>query len=1271
MITLLGYQILAQIYESANSLVYRGIRQRDNQAVILKALKEDYPTPQELTRYKQEYEITRNLNTDAVVKAYSLEPYHRTLVIILEDFGASSLKQLMNESVGRQPFMPLQEFLSIAIKTAESLGHIHAANIIHKDINPSNIVYNPETGQVKIIDFGISTQLTRENPTLKNPNVLEGTITYMSPEQTGGMNRTLDYRTDFYSLGITFYELLTGKVPFDTTDALELVHCHIAKVPMSPHEVNPEIPLAVSHIVMKLMAKTAEERYQSAWGIKADLENCLSQLQTTGTISDFPLGSIDISDKFQIPQKLYGREAEVETLRAAFERVAGEGVGSAEWGVGSGEWGVGENFQSKIQNPKSKIEMMLVAGYSGIGKSALVAEVHKPITRSRGYFISGKFDQFGRNIPYSAVVDAFQGLVQQLLTESETQLNLWREKLLAAICPNGQVIIDVIPEVELIVGKQPAVLELGPSESQNRFNLVFQNFIRAFCTKEHPLVVFLDDLQWADSASLKLLQLMMTDSETQYLFLIGAYRDNEVNPTHPLMMTLEAIQKEGATVKFITLAPLELEHISSLIADTLHVGAGLQTSSQSSQDIGQPVLTVKPLAELVKLKTGGNPFFVNQFLKTLYTENLITIDFEHYRFLWNIAEIEAQDITDNVVELMIGKLKKLSLSTQQVLRLAACVGASFNLSTLSLICEKSKEAIFTDLITAVQSGLILPTSDLDENLLITDYKFGHDRIQQAAYALIDEDRKKAVHLQIGRLLLATVSAAELPGKRFEIVDHLNLAQELLTDEAELFQLAQLNLAAGKKAKEATAYASALQYLTAAMKILTGNIWEQHYEFAFSMHNERAEIEYLNGNFEQAETLIYQNISRARSAIEKAELYSILIMQYTMRTKYKEAIKAGRDGLKLLGVELPEENLKREIRKIANEVKQNLAGREIASLIDAREMLLPDKNIVVKLLTNLGPSSFFLNIDLYAVVVGTSVNHVLKYGFVPESCHGLSGFGIILGSFSGDYKSGYEFGLVSLKLSEKFHNLSQKCQSCHNFSIHINHWIKPLKSIDNIYNDCFQSGLESGDFPHAGYNLSNRLFNLFYQADHLETLQAKIPNFLQFTQKTKNQLAVDIILGFQIITYNLLGLTSGKFDFHNDEINEAEYLKICQDHKSVFALGNYQILKTHVLYLYDKPAEALSCALSASKILGFIIGLITVAEHNFYYSLIITALYPEASAAEQKEYWQQLESNQKQMKIWADNCPENFLHKYLLVQAEIARISGKEIEALDLYDRAIE
>jgi hypothetical protein len=544
-------------------------------------------------------------------------------VICLEDFGGESLKMWLDET----STFTLDELLTIAIHATEILGQIHGKNIIHKDINPTNLVFNPTTGVLKIIDFGISTQLSKQHLTLKNPDVLEGTLAYMSPEQTGRMNRALDYRTDFYSLGATFYELFTGKVPFESKDAMELVHCHIAKQPMPPHQINPELPSAISNIILKLLEKTAEKRYQSAWGIKADLEECKLQFAKTGQISHFSLAQKDISDRFQIPQKLYGREHEIDTLLTAFERVV-----------------------------NGKAEIMLVAGYSGIGKSVLVKDIYKSLTEKQGYFISGKFDQFQRNIPYSAVVNAFKELVQQLLTENEEQLSILKEKLLIALGVNGQVILDVIPEIELIIGAQPIVPQLGPTESKNRFNFVFKNFMRVFCQPKHPLVLFLDDLQWVDSATLKLLELVTTDKESTALFLIGAYRDNEIDPTHFLITTLDGLREQNVVINQITLKPLGFEHINQLIAESLH----------------QNLKTISPLTNLVIRKTGGNPFFVNQFLQTLYDEDLLhfvppTLEQKGY-WQWDIDQIEALNITDNVVELMIAKLKKLPEFAQQVLR---------------------------------------------------------------------------------------------------------------------------------------------------------------------------------------------------------------------------------------------------------------------------------------------------------------------------------------------------------------------------------------------------------------------------------------------------------------------------------------------------------------------------------------------------------------------------------------------------------------------------
>ena len=639
-----NYNITKQIYESANSLVFQGLLKPNNQPIILKILKENYPTPSELTRYKQEYEVTRSLNNNVenIIIVYDLNRYKNSLVMLLEDFGGQSLKLLLPQTQ-----LTLEEFLTIAIKITESLAVIHKNNIIHKDINPSNIIYNPQTGQLKIIDFGISTRLSQEYITVLPPHQLEGTLAYIAPEQTGRMNRGIDYRSDFYSLGVTFYELLTNQLPFETNDPIELVHCHIAQQPLPPHELNPNIPNSVSNIIIKLLAKAPEERYQNALGIQADLEICLNKLKSLGKISQFTLGTQDISEKFQIPQKLYGREQEVIQLLTTFEKVT-----------------------------QGTTEMILISGYSGIGKSALVNEIHKPITRKRGQFIKGKFDQLQRDIPYSAISQAFHDLIYQLLSEAEITLKSWEKKILEAVGNNGQILIDVIPELEKIIGQQPPVEQLDRSESQNRFNLYFQRFLKVFCDKEHPLVIFIDDLQWADLPSLNLIEQLMSNSDNQYLLMLGAYRDNEVSSTHPLVNTLEKIKEGKVVVNEISLSPLKFTHINKLIADTL--SCSLEIS--------------KPLAELIRKKTNGNPFFLTQLLYYLYQENFLVFQFpqslintennQKCYWKWDIEEIKRVSITDNVVELMVNKIEKLEVKTKNILKLAACIGNKFTLEIL-------------------------------------------------------------------------------------------------------------------------------------------------------------------------------------------------------------------------------------------------------------------------------------------------------------------------------------------------------------------------------------------------------------------------------------------------------------------------------------------------------------------------------------------------------------------------------------------------------------
>jgi len=1216
------------LYESDNSVVYRALRKSDCQPIILKLLKQNYPTPQELVRYRTEYRITRELKQPGVVQVYDLQKYQNTLVMFIEDFGGESLKVWMQQ---RQ--FGLEEFLRIAIKTTEILGQIHAANIIHKDINPSNIVYNPATGQLKIIDFGISTQLTRETPTLKNPNVLEGTLAYIAPEQTGRMNRTLDYRADFYALGVTFYELLTGKLPFETEDALELVHCHIARQPVPAHEIEPKIPLIVSQIVSKLMAKNAENRYQTALGIKEDLENCLIQLQTTGKLESFKLGERDISDRFIIPEKLYGREKEVNQLLAAFERVS-TGI----------------------------TEMMLVAGFSGIGKTAVINEVHKPIAKQRGYFIKGKYDQFQRNIPFSAFVQAFRELMGQLLSESEAQLQIWKTKILIAVGESGQVLIEVIPELERIIGAQPTALELSGTAAQNRFNLLMQKFVQVFTTAEHPLVMFLDDLQWADSASLKLLQLLMEDRG--HLLVLGAYRDNEVSPVHSFMLTVDEIIKSGAVVNTINLQPLSLADMNQLVADTLICHLSL----------------AQPLTELVYQKTKGNPFFSTQFLKALHEEGQIIFDWNVRHWQCDITQIRLTHASD-VVEFMAAQLQKLPKETQDVLKLAACIGAQFDLETLAVVSEELSEQTASALWKALQEGLILQITEgysliqtdvqsLNQSVTNPIYKFLHDRVQQAAYSLIPENQKQATHLKIGQLLLQNSSELEREEKLFDIVGHLNLGIELITSSNEREALAQLNLEAGGKARSSTAYTAANIYVQTGINLLTDNCWQSQYELTLNLYVAAVETAYLNADLEGMEQMAAQVLQKAQTILEKVKIYEIQIAARSAQSQIIETIAVGKDALLQLGIELPTEPDQVKIGKALQSLADQLQNRRIEELVDLPVMTNPQTQAAMQLLGMLFPTIFQGMPGLLPLLSCTMVSLSLQFGNAPASTMGYAIHGMVLCAFLGEAETGYNFGQLALNLLDRFNVREFKSIIFLLFGGWIQHHQEALLATILTLKNGFTAGMETGNFLYAGYSITTYFNANFFCGVELETWEHEIVSYSAALAQVK-QYSARVYLDIEqqmVWTWREASILSDCLI--GSAYDETVMIPKHHQNNELTAIASVYMDKLLLAYSFGNYTAALDNITQIKPCLMALSGLYMFPIVHFYAALTHLMLFNTHSEIEQAETLIQVETHQTTLKQWAQNAPMNHLHKWYLVEAEKQRVLGNKAEAADLYDRAI-
>ncbi|MBV9389663.1 MAG: AAA family ATPase [Chroococcidiopsidaceae cyanobacterium CP_BM_ER_R8_30] len=1260
MIDLPGVAIHSKIYESATSLVYRGIRVQEEQAIVIKMLKQDYPSPQELTRYRQEYQMTRSLNLEGVVKAYSQQDYQRTLVILLEDFAGESLERWKQQHPASCPML-LSTFLRLAIDITDILGRIHAANIIHKDINPGNIVFNQDTGVVKIIDFGIATRFNRTNPTFNSPHVLEGTLAYISPEQTGRMNRWLDYRSDFYSLGVTFYELLTGQLPFPTTDILELVHCHIAKPPVPPHELNPAIPKPVSDIVVKLMAKNAEERYQSAWGIKVDLEACLQQLEATGHIDEvnadptltkrgplftdyIQLGLQDVSEQFQIPQKLYGRESEIAALLAAFDRVGSRGNEENAQGFAR------ESSGDSRAQAQFKVEMMLISGYAGIGKTALVQELYKPITAKHGYFSSGKFDQFGRNIPYSALVDALQKLVQQLLGEPEVQVQQWRARLLKALGSNGQLIIDAIPEVELIIGKQPTVPEVGAIEAQNRFNRVFGQFIRVFCSKEHPLVLFLDDLQWSDSATLKLIELMLLDEQTHSLFLIGAYRDHEVHPTHPLVLTLSRLREQGAMLQEIVLSPLTLDSLGQLTADTLHHNAD----------------TVRSLAELVWQKTQGNPFFINEFLKTLYTEDCLKFSCDCRSWQWDMTQIQAKNITDNVVVLMTNKLSQLPESVQQILQLAACVGNEFELDTLLMICGTAVDQLFSDLVTAVQAGLILPTSELDENLLIQNYQFLHDRVQQAAYALIDESQKQVVHLQIGRNLLAKTAVEQLWPRLFNVVDHLNQGMELVIAQPERTEIARLNLTAGQKALTATAYEAALKYCQTGIKLLNQESWHSEYDLTLALYSGAAKAAYLSGYFDKMEQFIEVVLNHAQTVLDKVQVYDSKIQGCLSHGNLKLALKIALEVLQLLGISLIETPSQLDIQRGLGSTASLLAGQEIEDLINLPKMTAPEPLAAICILANIVAAVDMVSPALMVLITCKMVNLSINYGNATWSPLSYASYGHVLCEVVKDIELGYRFGQLALSLAERLHTEKGNARTLMILGFHVLHWKVHYRKTIPMLVEAYQNGVETGVFEFASYAAHEVCCRSFFVGEPLTELEQKTATYSKAIRQVRRKNPSNWIAVLWQTVLNLLGKSENPSRLIGSIYDEEQALSHAIAVKDRIEIYYFYLHKLILCYLFGEYQQAGQTAVLARQSLGEIKATI----FHFYESLVLLSLLGEASSAEKEVRLSCVSTSQEKMQKWAEHAPMNYLHKFYLVEAEKARVLGQFLEAEECYERAI-
>lgn len=1230
------YQIKRVILEKPDSVLYQATK--NNTDVCIKVLKAEYPSFEELSLLQYELGVLNNLHSSRVIEAKELEKYKNTIILVLDNINGISIKDLL-----QQETLSTERFLQIAIQLSLAIDDVHRQRIILKEFSPHAVYVDPQTLTVKIIDMSQSTTSSKESASHKKLNGL--TLNYISPEMTGRINRLIDQRSDIYSLGVVLYELATGLLPFQDKDPLDIIYSHIVKIPDAPSHIDKSIPLAISDIIMKCLSKIPEERYFTARGVANDLEFCLSQLQSTGLIPpNFIPGKFDTDDTFHIPQKLYGRERELMLLEDGFKRVCND-----------------------------KTEWFLISGYPGIGKTSMVKEINKSIISKHGYALSGKFELLQHHIPYSALIQALNELIHLLLKEKDENLSLYRKQLLAALQNNGQVLIDLIPDLEHIMGKQPAISALAGEESRNRFLLVLTQFIQVFAVKEHPLVLFLDDLQWADAASLHCIKLLITDSRIKHLLIIGAYRDQEVSSNHPLINVISETRKEGGRITTIELVPLTFDDINLLVSDTLH------TSKEKA----------RALSTLLMKKTGGNPFFINQLLKKLYQEEYLLFNNETKVWEWQLERIDKLDISDNVVDLMLQKIKQFPQETQHILSLAASIGPKFSINMLAKMAESSSRNVLHPLVPAIKADLIRPTDedfyflellkkDSAESEKVCEkldlnFKFIHDKIYQASDCLSTPQDKLKIHYKIGNMLLREIQND--PSKEddllFEVISHLNFARSIITSEKEKKTLAQLNLKASSKAKTSAAYSLAYDNIAIARQLLPPNPWSEDYPLTYAIYLESTECAFLLRKFEEVEVFSNETLKNAQSKLDKGKLHILKIQGYATTSDYQKAIDVFITCANLFGLGLSSNPSSIKLLLKFFLVKRKLKHYQIADLYKLPNMTDPEKIFIVRLMTTIAPTIFIVDKRLFCYVNLLSMEIILKSGNCAYSDMVFNAYGLILQSLFRDYATCYEFGKLSLKLTDKTHENATCTRVYFIMSVLINHWTKPYATSTDYLNKLYLYGVETGELFVLSYGT---VFYGFADGTYFKNIveaHSRITYYKDILFTARNSQAIQSYLSRVQLTKQLANPKFSGLSLSDETFDESEYAETVKNNSQyAAAYQGYVTYKMTCLYLFGYFKESLQFFEDSKDTRHAIAMLMTEKDLNFFHSLTLAALYPGASWWERRKYKKQIKKNQKLLNHWVKNCPENNKHRYCMVEAELARISGNYDKAFTLYDESI-
>jgi|GEM_PF-796114 len=1221
-----AYTIGEMLSQTLRATTFRARRKDSSETVRLIHLDCKRASASDHERFHREVDVIKNLDHENIPRLLDVVTESDAVYLVHGDFHGTPLKSVIRE----QKRINLPDFLRLAACMAETLQAVHDGSVTHRNITSENVLVDDGLERIALVNFGAAFTLTHEDVDLFTATCIERILPYQSPEQTGRINRLLDYRTDLYSVGVVFYEMLVGSLPFTANDPLELLHAHIARLPPSPAEKNIGIPMIVAQIVMRLLAKNPDERYQSGFGLWSDLELCRERLRDGGEIGSFTLGSRDAPIRFIFPERIYGRQEELGLLISAYDSV--------------------------MDGPT---RLAIIRGPSGIGKTALINEFHMTVLERRGLFVSGKFSKTPGGTPYAALVQALGSLVQHLLMENVDQIGRWRSDLLRILGPNGKILTDLVPELTKIIGAQPALPEVDHREFQNRFIMVVGNFIQLFARESRPLVIALDDLQWADVSSLLLLKAVLAETTTRHLLVVIGIRDDEDVREQDACALLEGLVAEKERTSVIPLKALTVQDAIQFVTDMF------RCNSRAATD----------LAVTIHRKTEGNPFFITQLLRLLHGEGLI-----NYAPLaaegdgriapawrWNLPGILSMPVMENVADIVNAKFTTLPESARTAVQAASCLGHSFAVDDLAAVMKATLGDIYDTILPALDGGILHCSNNTCH--------FSHDRIYETVIRSLPEDSMHLWQYAIGKHLLGKWLEGAPPELLYRIADHFNLCGDSITDTAEREEISRLNHRAASLSRSSNAYGAAVHYLRNALQFLAHAPWEQHaYDACLEIVTESAECNYLVGNFVEAGRLFEIALEHARTLSEQVAILSLQIPLLTNQNRYDESIALGLKTLRLMKVRIPLRALKPMIIIELVSIKRHMRNHTIDDLLHLPESHDSSSLAIVDVMEKLLQPTYFSNNPehkvLMVLIILKMLTQSIRQGNNRYSSYAFMSYGVILSGKFGRYDEALEFGRLALAVNDRFDNQVFKPRIYVLFAGMISHWKQPLSVSIAYLREAIAAGMNIGDLTFTANAITQLVYISIRTGERLDSVIDICRRYTDILIHSKHQEAIDTVETFYRMVSLYAGQTRTTDSYDAGDFSEAAFAERIAGRRRI--QYNYQRTKIESLYLFGRYEEAVRRGLAIRRDFDeVVVGVVNVPEYYFYFSLALAADYRRVPRGARRRYRALLRKYSARFRCWAGHCAENYEAQHRLIEAEYARITGNTERAVALYHEAIE